>query len=212
MNKLFFCFSFLFFSLVLTAQPLLFNQQHNDALDFGLSEMEIEEYNKRGYLEVFNEEKHNTKLAKKLFSKKVGKSHKQKGRTENTIYTVVAESKNKHYRVDYIFLDGNKYDYKQIQKIRKKVRELLDDGVKFESVARQYSMDHNSTRGGDSGWFKKEKTMDDFYNAISNPKYLANEIFEIDLPEKNWYYLVRKNYTPTALNEILILVEKESLR
>lgn len=211
MNQ-FFLLSLLFFNLVAVSQPLLFNQQHNEALDFGLSEKEIEAYKSKGYLEVFNEKKHNTKLAKKLFNKKVGKSHTQKGRTENTIYTVVAEAKNKHYRVDYIFLDGNKYDYEQIQKIRKKVKQLLDDGVKFESVARQYSMDRNSTRGGDSGWFIKEKTTADFYNAITNPKYLANEIFEIDLPEKNWYYLVRKNYTPTSLNEILILVEKESLR
>lgn len=211
MNQ-FFLLSLLFFNLVAVSQPLLFNQQHNEALDFGLSEKEIEAYKSKGYLEVFNEKKHNTKLAKKLFNKKVGKSHTQKGRTENTIYTVVAEAKNKHYRVDYIFLDGNKYDYEQIQKIRKKVKQLLDDGVKFESVARQYSMDRNSTRGGDSGWFKKEKTTADFYNAITNPKYLANETFEIDLPEKNWYYLVRKNYTPTSLNEILILVEKESLR
>ncbi len=212
MNKLLFLLALLTLSLSAVAQPLLFNQQHNDALDFGLSEDEIEDYNSRGYLEVFNEEKHNTKLAKQLFKKKVGKSHTQKGRTENTVYTVVAESKNKHYRVDYIFLDGNQYDYEQIQKIRKKVKKLLDDGVKFESVARQYSMDQNSARGGDSGWFKKETTMEDFYQAISNSKYLANEVFEIDLPEKNWYYIVKKNYTPTALNEILILVEKQPLK
>ncbi|MGM0634879.1 MAG: peptidylprolyl isomerase [Bacteroidota bacterium] len=207
MRITFLTLTFFLFSLSAFSQQELFNQSYDEIKDFDIPEDELKEYKKRGKLTIFNEEKHNTKLAEELFDTKVGKSIKIESRTGDKIYTVVAAKKIKHYRVNYIFLDGNKTSYKKIEKMRKKLMDLLDGDVKFESVARQYSMDRNSYRGGDSGWFKENKTEEDFFNAITNPRFLANEIFPVDIPEHDWYYIIEKSYSPTEINEIVILEE-----
>ena len=188
------------------AQSRLFNQSYNELEGFGFSSEEIAEYENEGELEVFNEAKHSTKLASILFDKKIGKKHKEKTRTGKKNYEVIAEREVMHYRINYIFLDGNKMSEKAIQRMRAKINEMLDKGIQFESLARQYSMDANAYNGGDSGWFKKERTVPIFFSKITDPKLLANEVYSIDLPEANWHYLVKKTFTPTTLREILVLI------
>lgn len=201
-------FLFLFTSLLI-AQPSLFNQNYDEVLDFGLSENEIKELRSRGELVIFNEEKHETKIAKDLFKKRVGKSVKQKQALGVTTYTVVADAKIPHYRMNYIFIDGNKMNPSKVDNMVKTLRKLLDDDIQFEAVARQYSMDYNGRRGGDSGWFKQQKAIPEFFEATNRPKLLANEIFEVSLEEANWFYIVKKTYSSTNIREILVLVERE---
>lgn len=205
MKNLFFTF-FILFQLQLTAQNRLFNQSYNEFLDFGFTEQELSQLEEEGELIVFNEAKHETRLAKTLFDKKIGKKHKEKTRTGKKLYEVVAEREVKHYRINYIFLDGERMSKKAIERLRKKILEMLDKGIQFESLARQYSMDRNSYNGGDSGWFKEERTVPIFFKEISNPKLLANEVYSIDLTEANWYYLVQKTFTPTHIREILVKI------
>lgn len=201
---------FVFFSTLTSfSQPSLFNQSYDETTDFGLSQKKLNEYRSRGELVIFNEEKHETKIAKEVFKKKVGKSIKNKDGVGTTTYTIIADKKIPHYRMNYIFIDGNTMSAIKVENMRKSLRKLLDDDVKFESVARQYSMDYNANRGGDSGWFKEKKTIPEFFKATNRPKLLANEIFEVNLPEMNWFYIVKKTYTPTNIREVLVLVERE---
>ncbi len=201
-------FIFLFTSLLI-AQPNLFNQSYDEVQDFGLSENEIKDLRSRGELVIFNEEKHETKIAKDLFKKRVGKSVKQKQALGVTTYTVVADAEIPHYRMNYIFIDGNKMNPSRVDNMVKTLRKLLDDDIQFEAVARQYSMDYNGRRGGDSGWFKQQKAVPEFFDATNRPKLLANEIFEVSLEEANWFYIVKKTYSSTNIREILVLVERE---
>lgn len=202
-------FFFFLFTSLLIAQPNLFNQSYDEVQDFGLSENEIKDLRSRGELVIFNEEKHETKIAKDLFKKRVGKSVKQKQALGVTTYTVVADAEIPHYRMNYIFIDGNKMNPSRVDNMVKTLRKLLDDDIQFEAVARQYSMDYNGRRGGDSGWFKQQKAVPEFFDATNRPKLLANEIFEVSLEEANWFYIVKKTYSSTNIREILVLVERE---
>lgn len=196
------------FQLNAFAQSRLFNQTFDEVAAFGLSEQELDEHEAEGELIVFNEVKHQTRLAKTLFDKKVGKNHKEKTRTGKRVYEVIAEREAKHYRINYIFLDGERMSKKAVERLRQKILELLDSGIQFQSLARQYSMDRNSYNGGDSGWFKEERTVPVFFEEINNPKLLANQVYSIDLAEADWYYLVQKTFTPTYIREILVKISE----
>lgn len=201
---------FLLINLKAYAQYDLFNQEYDISEQFNLSSGDTEDYKKQGKLVLFNEEKHRTKLAKKLLDKKTGKKVKQEGVTNFRIYKVLASTKVKHHRLRFIFIDGNKLSKQEVRDRLDYIRSLLDKKVKFESVARQYSMARNARTGGDSGWFKKAETHPEFYKeATSNDRY-ANEVFLIEIPEKNWYYLVKKTYSPKPIREILVLKTLES--
>lgn len=188
------------------SQSRLFKQDFDEFATFGLTEMQLEKHKSEGELFVFNESKHETRLAKTLFDKGVGKKHKEETRTGFKYYEVIAKTDVKHYRINYIFLDGNRMTKDAIERLRQKILGLLDDGIKFTSLARQYSMDRNSYNGGDSGWFKEERTVPIFFKELDNPKLLANEVFSVDLTEANWYYLVQSTFTPTTIKEILVKV------
>lgn len=201
-------FTFTFF--ISLAQPSLFNQSYDETTDFDLSDKQLITFRKQGELVVFNEDRHETKVAKEIFKKRVGKSFKKNDGVGITIYTVIAVKKTPHYRLNYIFLDGNQMNEVKLQNMLKSLRKMLDDDIKFESVARQYSMDYNGKRGGDSGWFKEKKSIPQFFEATNRPKLLANEIFEVELAEMNWHYIIKKTYTPINIREVLVLVEKEN--
>ncbi len=211
LSRLLVVFLFVVSSSLCHAQPSLFNQSYDETTDFGLSEKQLSSLRAKGELVVFNEEKHETKIAKDIFKKRVGKSIKKKDGIGTTTYTIVADQKIPHYRMNYIFIDGNQMNEVKLQNMLKSLRKMIDDDIKFESVARQYSMDYNGKRGGDSGWFKEKKTIPQFFEATNRPKLLANEIFEVELPEMNWHYIVKKTYTPSNIREVLVLVEKENI-
>lgn len=191
------------------AQSKLFNQSYDEFSSFDLDEEALQQHKQEGELMVFNEAKHQTKLAKTLFNKKTGNSHKEKIQNGKRVYEVIAEKEIMHYRINYIFLDGERMSKKAVERLRQKILGLLDTGIQFESLARQYSMDRNSYNGGDSGWFKEECTVPIFFEEINNPKLLANEVYSLELEEANWYYLVKKTYTPTSIREILIKITEE---
>lgn len=191
------------------AQYKLFNQDYDKTRQFNLSKSDVKEYRQEGKLIIFNEEKHRTSLAVSLLDKKVGKDITQESVTQLRTYEVISSTKVKHHRLRYIFIDGNKLTKKQVRKRIDYIKRLLDDKASFESTAHQYSMDRNSRRGGDSGWFKKAETHPVFYDAVAHDNRYANEVFEVSIPENNWYYLVKKTFSPKPIREVLILKKVE---
>lgn len=199
----------LLLSLNLTAQRALFNQDFDEISEFDIPESELKQYKSEGKLTIFNIEKHNTSLAKKLFDLKVGKTYEIEKDTYTKILKVVASKEIEHFRINYIFLDGNKFTYKKIDQLRDKLKNMAGGRYDFKGLAKQYSMDMNRNRGGDSGWFKEGKVLEDFRNAALSKMRNANEIFKIDLPDQNWFYLVKKTYSPRKIREIVVLETEE---
>jgi hypothetical protein len=95
-------------------------------------------------------------------------------------------------RVSYIYLDNNIYTKLQIDSIRTIIIEKLEAEKNFADLASKYSMDGNSQKGGDLGWIKEGHLVKSFEDSIRS--HSLNEVFYVDVPEKKWFYVVKKNY------------------
>ena len=184
----------------LNAQNNLFQYNRTVFDDFGLSEEEITDYKSEGSLSIFNKEKHNSNLASKLFNLKVGQSIKLSRKK----LTILKKANVEHYRLNYIFFDGSKLEYENIEKQRDKILEMIDTSS-FPTLAKMYSMDMSKNVGGDSGWFKKRSVPQGFQDAALSSKRVANETFKVDLISENWYYIISKSYSSQFIEEILVL-------
>jgi len=204
--------SFIFLQLSVQAQYGLFHQEYDKTAQFNIDADDVKQYRKEGELIIFNEEKHRTNLALSLLDKKVGKDIEQETPTRLRTYEVIADTEIDHHRLRYIFINGNKLSQKMVKNRINYIKQLLNDSASFETVAHQYSMDRNARRGGDSGWFKKAETYPVFYKAIANENRYANEVFEVSIPENDWYYLVKKTFSPKPIREVLIFKKVERRR
>ena len=158
---------------------------------------------KKNKLITFNEEKHNTILAKELFKLGVGGTKIKDQEFEKTFYKVIKKRKNIYNRVSYIYLDGSKYSLEDINTLRDKIITKFNNGASFNFLAKQYSMDEKANKGGDLGWYLKGEMHTDFENEIAN--HSLNDIFTIDIPETNWYYVVLKTHDPKKIVEVDVL-------
>ena len=166
---------------------------------------------KKGQIITFNKEKHNTTFAQDMF--KLGNGGKKVFKTdvEQTYYKVIEKNDVPHYRVSYIFLDGSKKSIEEITKIRTDIISKYKEGFQFKDLAKRYSMDDNANRGGDLGWFRSGDLYPEFENAIINNSYAVDDIFEVDITEKQWYYVVLKTYDTKTIEEIKVLKVIEPL-
>lgn len=201
-------FLFIFFlSFQLYSQNNLFRHDQELFSDFGYSNEEILKFKSQGTLSIFNKEKHNTNLADKLFKLNEGKSLVLKGPKKKKL-TVLKKKEVEHFRINYIFFDGEKLNYKDIDSLREHILKLSKT-KRFEQLAQTYSMDKNKNSGGDSGWFKSRSVPVDFKNAALSGMRAANEIFKVDLETQNWYYLILTSNSPQFIEEILVLKTQE---
>lgn len=76
-------------------------------------------------------------------------------------------------------------------------------GASFDQLSDQYTMDGNETRG-DTGWFFGELMLPkEFQDAVQNHK--TGDIFFVDVPEKQWHYIVKKTYDDQVKKDITVL-------
>ncbi|MFI1743187.1 peptidylprolyl isomerase [Thalassobellus sediminis] len=167
---------------------------------------------KKNKLITFNEEKHKTQLAKALFKMHVGSTKVNENEFEKTLYKVVSKTKKIYYRVSCIYLDGTKYSLEKIINLRDIIIKKYKNGASFNFLAKQYSMDHNANKGGDLGWFLKESIHPEFGEKVIGIEHEINDIFTIDIPSKNWYYVVLKTYEPKEISEIEVLKIVEPIK
>lgn len=160
---------------------------------------------KKNKLITFNEEKHKTTLAKDLFKLGVGGTKVNEREFEKTYYKVINKSKKTYHRIAYIYLDGTKQGLKEINTLREKIIANYHNGAPFDFLAKQYSMDANSKKGGDLGWFLKEEIHSEFEKGIFSKTHDLNDIFTVDVPSENWYYVVLKTHEPKDIGEIEVL-------
>ena len=77
------------------------------------------------------------------------------------------------------------------------------DGVSWEKLSDEYTMDGNTTQG-DTGWFFGEEMVPkELQDAVKSHK--LNDIFFVDVPERQWNYIVKKTYDDQIKKDITVL-------
>ncbi len=160
---------------------------------------------KKNKLITFNEEKHKTTLAKSLFNLSKGRTKINESAFDKTYYKVVEKLKTKHYRVSAIYLDGNKMSLDKINSLREDIISKYKNGLPFANLVKKYSMGDNVDKGGDIGWFAKGEMAPEFDEETTTEKHTIGDIFNVDIPSENKYYVLVKTYEPKDINEIKVL-------
>jgi parvulin-like peptidyl-prolyl isomerase len=106
-------------------------------------------------------------------------------------------------RVRYIYLDGSKLPLSQINKRRAKIIKLFKKGKPFIELAATHTMDSGRQSLGDLDWFKEGDMHKTFEKAIRNHK--KNDVFEVDIPENKWYFVVLKTHDEVSKSTLYIL-------
>ena len=165
---------------------------------------------KKNKLITFNEEKHRTTLAKELFELSKGGVKTVTTDYDKTIYKVIDKSTVTNYRFSYIVLDATQINLSNINELRMSIIKKHEDGASFDFLAQRYSMDENATRGGDTGWFAEGDHTYDFESVLIGDTHIINDIFTIDMPTENKYYVILKTYDPKDIAQINVLKIVES--
>jgi len=107
------------------------------------------------------------------------------------------------YRASYIFLDRGSLENREVDSLSKLIVSRINGGAPFEQLADQYTMDGNETRG-DLGWFYGEDMVPkELQDAVA--KHKKGDIFFVDVPERQWYYIVLKTYDDQVKKDIVVL-------
>ena len=96
----------------------------------------------------------------------------------------------KSMRVSYVYLDASKLTLEKINELRKNLISDYKNGKSFAELANQYTMD--TAKDGDLGWFNQGMMVPIFEKEVLNHK--KGDIFIVDVPENNWYYVVLKTF------------------
>lgn len=137
-----------------------------------------------------NSTKDTSKLDQQLYKLKIGEiTHIDGG-----IYKAIKDTGNFTLRASYIYLDGAHLTLTQVDSLRDIIRKKYAAGTSFEELVDKYNMDPN-TKHGDTGPFQAGMMVREFEEAVRT--HTKGDIFTVDVPEKKWYYVVKK----TADNE-----------
>ena len=118
-------------------------------------------------------------------------------------YKVIEATETVNYRCSYIFLDGGSLSKSEIDELKKVILKKHSDGVSWEKLSDEYTMDGNTTQG-DTGWFFGEEMVPkELQDAVKSHK--LNDIFFVDVPERQWNYIVKKTYDDQIKKDITVL-------
>ncbi|HYC29772.1 MAG TPA: peptidylprolyl isomerase [Chitinophagaceae bacterium] len=118
-------------------------------------------------------------------------------------YKVIDSKESVAYRASYIFLDGGSLNEKEIDSMKKLIVQKLNAGADWKQLSNQYTMDGNKTFG-DTGWFfGPEMLPAEFQDAVA--KHKTGEVFFVDVPDKQWHYIVKKTYDDDLKKEMTVL-------
>ena len=118
-------------------------------------------------------------------------------------YKVLESKDTVDYRASYIFLDGGSLAPSEVDSLKKIVVKKASEGVPFEQLSDQYTMDGNKTHG-DTDWFFGEYMFPkEFQDAVAAHK--TGEIFFVDVSDKQWHYIVKKTFDDRVKKDIVVL-------
>ncbi|MEZ4803151.1 MAG: peptidylprolyl isomerase [Gelidibacter sp.] len=165
----------------------------------------------KGQIFVFNKEKHKTQLAKDLF--KIGKGGNKviANEIEKTHYKILDKYEIPYHRYSYVYLDGHGKSDSEMKQLQNNIISKYNEGFRFKDLAKMYSMDANANRGGDLGWFTKDKSTTELEDAIINEND-GKDIFTLEFPDKQAYYVVVRTQPTKFIEEIKVLKVTESAK
>jgi hypothetical protein len=118
-------------------------------------------------------------------------------------YKIIESKDTVDYRASYIFLDGSSLSKSEIDSLKKLIVQKASEGVPWEQLSDQYTMDGNKTKG-DTDWFFGEYMFPkEFQDAVE--KHKTGEIFFVDVAEKQWHYIVKKTHNDRVKKDIVVL-------
>lgn len=118
-------------------------------------------------------------------------------------YKVLEVDENINYRASYVFLDRSSLSNSEVDSLSKLITQKHGAGASFEQLSDQYTMDGNTTHG-DLGWFFGEDMVPkELQDAVA--KHKKGDIFYVDVPERKWYYIVKKTYDDQIKKDITVL-------
>ena len=132
-----------------------------------------------------------------LYSKKTGFTFN----IDNNSYKILQIDSNLTFRVKYIFFSGTEFTKKEIDIKRQGILSQYKKGTRFTSLVQKHTSDKNET--GDTGWFAENTLVKGFETAIKSHK--KNDIFTVDIPEQNWYYVVLKTFDDRFAKKITLI-------
>ena len=146
-----------------------------------------------------------TDFDKELLTSDVGNiiDFESEDKKKHLFFKTLESFQIKSFRVQYIFLDNSKLDINQIDSLRNMILKKVDRGESFAELAKEYSMDNNSQKGGDLGWFEEGMMRKEFEGTIKSKKY--GDVFKVDIPSEKWYYVVRNSHEPRMDKKVIIL-------
>ena len=207
MIKYIFCALLLLLASVSKAQNI-FEKELDSVQDEAQAAKFIETHtSNKGQLYVFNKEKHKTQLAQELFAMGKGASKTIVTNGDKTHYKII----EKYHRYSYVYLDGRDKSLSEMKQLQQSIISKYEDGFRFKDLAKRYSMDGNANRGGDLGWFTKGKNSTELQDAIIDDNNGA-DIFTLDFPDKQAFYVVIRTYPTKFIEEIKVLQVTESTR
>lgn len=121
----------------------------------------------------------------------------------NITYKIIQAKDTVNLRARYIFLDGSTYSKSEIDSLKNLIVKKANEGVPFETLSDQYTMDGNETRG-DTGWFFGEHMMPkEFQDAVQ--KNEVGQIFFLDVSKYQWHYIIKKTHENRVEKDIVVL-------
>lgn len=142
-------------------------------------------------------------FSKKLLTKKRGGIYK----VDKYIYKILSDTISYNFRASYIYLDGSKLSLIEIDSIKELILSEYKNGKSFIELFKQYNMDTN-TSFGDTEFYGEGVVAKEFEDAVR--KHKVGDIFKVDVPSRNWYYVVKKTFENQAVKEITVLKTKSS--
>ncbi len=118
-------------------------------------------------------------------------------------YLVLDVKESVKYRASYVFLDGASLQKREIDSLKEVIVKKANSGVPWAKLSDEYTMDGNNTQG-DTGWFFGEyQVPKELQDAVS--KHKKDEIFFVEVPERQWYYIVKKTYDDDLQKDVVVL-------
>lgn len=164
----------------------------------------------KGQLFVFNKEKHKSQLASELFTMGKGGNKVVATNSEKTHYKIIDKYEIPYHRYSYVYLDGHEKSVSEMKQLQNNIVSKYNNGFRIKDLAKIYSMDTNANRGGDLGWFTKDKSTTELEDAIINENN-GQDIFTLDFPDKQAYYVVVRTHPTKFIEEIKVLKVTEIL-
>lgn len=190
-----FFFSFLFFAIA-SSQTLPSLIKNINTAEQAWSFLDIHPKYK-GEVVSFKSIQDSSAFAKKLYQTKRGTILTNNG----YVYKLLWDTTCQFSKVSYVFLSGDSLTIQQIDGLRTSIIDQYNHGTPFNQLSSIYTMDGNTN--GELDWFYQGYVANEFAEAIN--QHAKGEVFTVDVPSHNWYYVVKKTHDTQWCKEVVVL-------